>query len=229
MTNHSENNTPASSHHGSVSSYVTGFILSILLTIIPYFMVKNQVAGSTALLIAVLGLAIVQMFVQMFFFLHLGRGPKPFYNIVFFAATSGMIVLVVGASILIMNNLYSHMSPEEITLRLAQDENIAAIGDKKTGACQGNRANHEILVGDLANMPYIEANRCDTLTFKSGDNVAHELQFGTYDEPASYGGLEGIFVRTDRAKIITLNETGTFSYHDRNDPTVVGSFSVIEP
>src|SRR5690606_8315956 len=105
---------------------------------------KNQVFPGNPLLVAILVLAVLQMFVQMFFFLHLGRGPKPFYNIVFFGATAGLIVVVVGASVFIMNSLYDHMSPEEATLRIAQDENIARVGERDTGACQGNRDNHEI-------------------------------------------------------------------------------------
>lgn len=228
MSDHPDKQVQSTNHHGSVGSYVTGFALSILLTIIPFYMVKNQVLDSTPLLVAVLVLAAAQMLVQMFFFLHLGRGPKPFYNVVFFAATAGMIVLVVGASIFIMNSLYDHMSPEEATLRLAQDENIAAIGDKETGACQGNKANHEILIGSGIAVQKINAERCDTLTIRSGDGVARMLMFGTHDNPTSYGGHYELSLRSDRPKIITLNEIGDFSFHDGDNPALMGHFSVIE-
>lgn len=228
MTNHPNNNSSTSDNHGSAVSYVIGYILSLILTIVPYYMVKNQIIESSPLLVVVLGLAIAQMLVQMLLFLHLGRGPKPFYNIVFLAATSGMIMLVVGASIFIMNSLYGNMSPEEVTLRLAQDENIARIGDKETGACQGNKGNHVVIIGGGTGIQPIEANRCDTLTIKSGDGMAHELMFGTPDNPTSYGGHYDVAVRSDRAKIITLNEVGDFSFHDHDNPAIMGHFSVID-
>lgn len=228
MTDHSDKNTSNTGHHGSVASYVIGFVASLLLTVIPYYLVKNQVIDSSPLLVAVLILAVVQMFVQMFFFLHLGRGPKPFYNIVFFAATSGMIILVVGASILIMNNLYHNMSPEETALHLAQEENIAQVSGRETGACQGNKDDHVVVIGENIDARHIKASRCDTLTIKSGDGLAHELMFGSYDNPTSYGGVRELFVRNDRAKIITLNETGDFSFHDHNNPSIMSFFTVTE-
>lgn len=228
MSDVKEKKQSPDSHLGSVPSYVAGFILSLLLTIIPYLLVKNQIIESGPLLITVLVLAMVQMFIQMFFFLHLGRGPKPFYNIVFFAATSGMILLVVGASMLIMGNLYRNMSPAEATLKLAQDENIAEISGKKTGACQGNKNDHVVFIGRGIDIEYTRANRCDTLTIKSGDELAHELMFGTPDSPTSYGGVRELSVRSDRAKIITLNEVGDFSFYDQNDPSIMTYFTVTD-
>ena len=134
-------------------------------------MVTRELASGTTLLLAILGLAIVQMLVQIFFFLHLGRGPKPLYNIVFFVMTGALIIVVVSASLLIMDNLYRTMSPKEVTTRLAQDENIAEMDGQPTGACQGNNANHTIMITSVEVTPYhVTAQRCDTITFKSGDN-----------------------------------------------------------
>lgn len=217
----------APSEHGSASSYVIGLILSLILTVIPYYMVTRQVISGTPLLLTILGFAIFQMIVQVFFFLHLGRGPKPLYNVVFFVATVSFIILIVGASILIMNNLYRNMSPTEVTTRLAQDENIAEMNGRPTGACQGNNATHVVTISSVEVTPFhVNAKRCDTITFKSGGGVAYELMFGPHDKPISYGGLYEIEVRADRAEIITLNETGNFTYHDSTDHGVTGSFTV---
>ncbi len=211
----------------SISSYVIGFILSLLLTLIPYFLVTRQLLSGTTLLLIILGIAIMQMFVQVFFFLHLGRGPKPFYNIVFFVMTGAFITIIVGASLLIMDNLYRNMSPVEITTRMAQEENLAQVSGKDTGACQGNNANHIVTLGAGSVTPsHITAKRCDTLTFKSSDDTTRELHFGPKDNPISYGGHYEVAVRSDRAKIITLNEIGTFSFSDTDDGTITGSFTV---
>src|SRR4051812_4722311 len=115
MAENVKKDTTESNEHGSITSYVIGFVLSLVLTIIPYYMVTRHVISGSALLLAILGIGIAQMLVQILFFLHLGRGPKPFYNVVFFVATAGMITMVIGASIIIMNNLYHNISPQEVT------------------------------------------------------------------------------------------------------------------
>ena len=220
-------NNPPKEHTGSIQSYVIGFSLSLILTIIAYFMVRMQLLINQQLLLAILGLAVLQMFVQIFFFLHLGRGPKPFYNVIFFFGTAGMIVLVVGASLIIMDNLYRNMSPREVTTRLAQNENIDELNGKPTGACQGNKDNHLVTIGGATVKPQlIEAKRCDTLTFVSGDGQGYMLLFGPHEAPVSYGGLDAVSVRSDRSKIITLNEVGVFTYHDHANSNVTGTFSV---
>ena len=88
MSKKSHKPTPKS-EHGTTRSYVIGFVLSLIFTVIPYYLVTNKTIAGSALLATILGIAVLQMFIQIFFFLHLGRGPKPFYNVVFFFATAG--------------------------------------------------------------------------------------------------------------------------------------------
>lgn len=57
--------------HGSLKSYVIGFVLSIVLTIIPLVLVMNQMLEKTALVITILVMAILQFVVQLFFFMHI--------------------------------------------------------------------------------------------------------------------------------------------------------------
>lgn len=228
MTEHISHDTLKNSdHHGSVSSYVTGFVLSLIFTIVPYFLVTKNIMSGTTLLLIVLALAVIQMFVQIVFFLHLGRGPKPLYNIVFFGATAGLIVLVVTASILIMNNLYRNMSPQEVTTRMAQEENIAEINGLQTGACQGNKKSHLVMIdGNQMSPSVIVAKRCDTLSLQSADNKNHTIVFRLNDSEASYGGEYEVQVRSDRSKIITLNEIGTFTFLDSDNEEAFGIFTV---
>src|SRR5689334_1080476 len=104
---------------GTLESYAIGFSLSFLLTAIPYYLVVHKSASSNLLLTAIIGFAVMQMLTQIFFFLHLGRGPKPLYNVAFFAATVGIILVVVGGSIFIMNHLHYNMTPQEASRQLA--------------------------------------------------------------------------------------------------------------
>ncbi|MCW1908542.1 MAG: cytochrome C oxidase subunit IV family protein [Candidatus Saccharibacteria bacterium] len=215
--------------HNPTASYVIGFVLSLFFTLIPYSLVVNKTVTGNVLIATILGFAIIQMLVQIFFFLHLGRGPKPFYNIVFFVATVGLILVTVGGSIFIMNNLYSNMSVTDITTKLAQKEGIAQIGDQPTGACQGRLQNHQVIIKDgVMNPATTKAKRCDTLTISNQDAKDREIAFGEHPEHSAYGGEEEVLVRAGYNKTITLNQTGEYIYHDHFEPETAG-FLIVEP
>src|SRR5688572_2414166 len=110
--------TTTKGEHGTTGSYVIGFILSLVFTLIPYYLVVNKTVTGTAILATILTFGVVQMLIQIFFFLHLGRGPKPMYNVVFFGATASLILVVVLGSVFIMNHLHYNMSPTEVTKKL---------------------------------------------------------------------------------------------------------------
>lgn len=229
MSTESHHNSPSHEEHGTVASYVIGFILSLIFTIIPYYLVVNKVIAGNALALTILGIAVIQMAIQMLFFLHLGRGPKPLYNVVFFFATGGIIVLTVGASLFIMDNLYRNMSPQEVTTRIAQEENIAQISGQDTGACKVVKENHLVTISEGKPSPLrIEAKRCDSLTFINEDEQKREIIFGSQSDPWSYGGLYEVGVSKGHPETITLNETGEFTYSDNLDPYVAGYFTVLD-
>lgn len=219
----------AQSEHGTTRSYVIGFVLSLVFTIVPYYLVVNKVLTGTTLLVIILGIAVVQMTIQLLFFLHLGRGPKPFYNIVFFFATAGVIVLTIGASLFIMNNLYHNMSPQEVVIKQAQEENIAQVSGRETGACVENKDNHVMTIEQGVVSPFrVDTRRCDTLTFVNEDDTARVIVFGVYPDTSSYGGMYEVTVRPGRPETITLNEPGDFIFRDQADPAVTGSFNVLQ-
>lgn len=228
----SETTNPATTpkgEHGTLHSYVVGFVLSVILTLVPYFLVVNHVLDGTRLLVTILGIAVLQMIVQIVFFLHLGRGPKPFYNVVFFFATAGLIVIVIGASLLIMDNLYRNMSPEELVLKQAQEEGIAQISGRQTGACQGNKDSHVVKIKDGIVTPgYVNADRCDTLTFVNEDSEERKVAFGLPPAKESYGGEHEILLQPDEPETITLNQPGDFIFYDDLNPMLTGGFSVSE-
>lgn len=228
MEKHKKGITPES-EHGTISSYVIGFVLSIIFTIIPYYLVVNEVISGTSLTITILGIAVLQMFIQIFFFLHLGRGPKPLYNVVFFFATAGIIVIVVGASLFIMQNLYRNMSPSEYIRRLAQEENISQIDGQETGACNELKESHIIRIKDSkVDQTFTYAYMCDTLTFINEDDEERLLAFGNQGNVVSYGGNFEVKLSKGDPETITLNQAGTFTFRDFYDSFVVGQFTVEE-
>lgn len=71
-------------HGPGVGKYVTGFILSVILTLLAFGAVMLGWLDGWSLSLKVayfVGLAIIQIAVQMMFFLHLGEGPDAKWNI----------------------------------------------------------------------------------------------------------------------------------------------------
>ena len=222
-------NVESSKHneHGSMKSYIIGFILSLILTFNPYYMVVNKMVTGKALLITIIVFAILQMFVQLIFFLHLGRGPKPLYNVVFLVGTGATIMIVVIASLFIMDNLYRNMSPGEVTQKLAQKESIAQVSGVKTGACNGILEKHKMTIKDGVISPSnIRADKCDSITFVNEDNVEYDMIFGAYPVPKSFGGEDNIIVEKKDTETFTLNESGFHGFYDKLNPSTAASFSV---
>ena len=62
---------------GSYASYTVGFILSLVLTVIPYLLVTRFLLEGAALIGALVAFAVAQLVVQLVFFLHLGRESRP--------------------------------------------------------------------------------------------------------------------------------------------------------
>lgn len=213
----------------TMASYIAGFILSLIFTLVPYYLVVNRVVVGLSLLITILGFALVQLIVQVVFFLHLGRGPKQRWNLYFFIATIGIILVVVGGSIVIINNLHNNLASSDQTRRIIDSEGIYQVGGELTGACQGRYTNHRIIIKDGAADPLLTvASRCDTLTFIDEDSTNIEVLFGPHEQHSVYAGLSSIALRKDHSKTITLSEVGTYQFHDDLRPKTVGSFAVFD-
>ncbi len=97
------------SSHDAVYSYITGFLLSVFLTIIPYVMVTEQMFGRSSLLIGITFFAIAQLLVQVIFFLHLPTKEKPYWNAIIFMYTLVIVLFLVIGSLWIMYNLNMNM------------------------------------------------------------------------------------------------------------------------
>lgn len=107
MTNNHEN----TSNHGNLKSYITGFILSILLTIIPYVLVVNHVLTSDGTFISIVILAVLQLLVQLIFFLHLSSNPEPEQRSksLSFIFTLVVLFILVAGTLWIMYNMNVNM------------------------------------------------------------------------------------------------------------------------
>lgn len=93
----------------AMRSYVAGFVLSIILTIIPYFMVVNHMFGKTNLVYLAVGFAVAQLLIQVIFFLHLHKKSKPHWNLIVFIFTFLIVAILVVGSLWVMVSLNYNM------------------------------------------------------------------------------------------------------------------------
>jgi cytochrome o ubiquinol oxidase operon protein cyoD len=97
------------SNHGSLKSYIVGFILSILLTIVPYVLVVNHILAVDSTFIAIVVLAVLQLLVQLVFFLHLSTAPAHRTTLLSFIFTVVVLFILVAGTLWIMYNMNVNM------------------------------------------------------------------------------------------------------------------------
>ncbi|MGE6110860.1 cytochrome o ubiquinol oxidase subunit IV [Aeromonas salmonicida] len=107
MSTHSVDNHGAS--HGSAKSYLIGFVLSVILTAIPFWMVMDGGFAHQTMLITVVAMAVVQIFVHLVYFLHMNTSSEERWNLVALVFTVLIIAIVVVGSLWIMYNLNINM------------------------------------------------------------------------------------------------------------------------
>ena len=99
----------AGAAHGTTRSYVIGFILSVILTLIPFGLVMYPAFSSSVLLMAIIGLALLQILVQLGFFLHMNTKADEGWNMLALVFTVLIIAILVVGSMWIMFHLNSNM------------------------------------------------------------------------------------------------------------------------
>jgi len=99
----------------TLHSYITGFILSIVLTLVPYILVMDHLMTPIVLVGVILVFAFIQLAVQLIFFLHVKQESKPRLNLTIFILFFCTILVVVIASIWIMQHLNYNMSLLQLT------------------------------------------------------------------------------------------------------------------
>jgi cytochrome o ubiquinol oxidase operon protein cyoD len=96
---------PQQSEYGTYKSYFLGFGISLLLTLIAFFLATRSSIQGWRLDLLIGSLAAVQSLVYLFFFLHLKDTSKPRWNLLTLLFTIMVVFIVIFGSIWIMNNL----------------------------------------------------------------------------------------------------------------------------
>lgn len=104
-----------------IKSYVVGFIGAVILTLGSYAIIVNHMLTGVAAIATISVLAVVQFIVQLYFFLHLGKGTNERWNMAAFAFMMITLVIVVAGSLWIMYNLnYNMMTPGQMNSYMQQ-------------------------------------------------------------------------------------------------------------
>ncbi|MCK1361321.1 cytochrome o ubiquinol oxidase subunit IV [Bradyrhizobium sp. 199] len=98
--------------HGSFSTYMLGFVLSVVLTAIPFWLVMSGALPNkqiTALVI--MAFAVVQIVVHMIYFLHMNTTSENGWSMMALIFTVVMVVIALSGSLWVMSHLNSNMMP----------------------------------------------------------------------------------------------------------------------
>ncbi|QQS18245.1 cytochrome o ubiquinol oxidase subunit IV [Candidatus Saccharibacteria bacterium] len=115
----------------SAATYVAGFALSVVLTLASFALVwayraAEEVVFSRGVLIGLLAVAaIMQILVQVLFFLHVSTERRVRINLYAGAFTVFVVLCLVIGSIWIMQNLDYNMMPRDITEMVEHDESLS--------------------------------------------------------------------------------------------------------
>ena len=98
--------------HGSVKSYVTGFVLSVILTVIPFWLVMGNVLdNSLVTTLVILALGGVQMVVHVVYFLHMSTKSEGGWTFMALIFTITLVVIMLAGSVWVMYHLNHNMMP----------------------------------------------------------------------------------------------------------------------
>jgi cytochrome o ubiquinol oxidase operon protein cyoD len=103
---------PAGESHGSQAAYLRGFILSVLLTAAAFAFALSGILSVAGAMIAISTLAVVQILVHLFYFLHMNASSEQRWNVMAFVFTVVILGIVVIGTLWVMHNANMMMMPQ---------------------------------------------------------------------------------------------------------------------
>jgi cytochrome o ubiquinol oxidase operon protein cyoD len=109
---HDDHGHDEGASHSTLKGYMTGFVLAVILTAIPFWLVMSggfEKPATTALV--VLAFAAVQIVVHMIYFLHMNTKSEGGWNMLALIFTVVLVVITLSGSIWVMYHLNHNMMP----------------------------------------------------------------------------------------------------------------------
>ncbi|MDA8455386.1 cytochrome o ubiquinol oxidase subunit IV [Acidovorax sp. GBBC 3334] len=99
--------------HSTFSGYMIGFVLSIVLTAIPFWLVMAKVISDRNTAILVLGgFAVVQILVHMVYFLHMNGKVEGGWTMLSTIFTVVFVAIAIAGTLWVMFHMNTNMMPE---------------------------------------------------------------------------------------------------------------------
>jgi cytochrome o ubiquinol oxidase operon protein cyoD len=112
LSDHGHGHTDAAgAAHGTLASYAIGFVLSVILTAAAFWLVMGHPLSPSDTIVGIFVLAIVQIGVHLYFFLHLNFSSQQRWNVTAFAFAILVVFIVILGSLWIMHNMTDRMIP----------------------------------------------------------------------------------------------------------------------
>jgi cytochrome o ubiquinol oxidase subunit IV len=116
---HASHDTIHVSSQGSLKSYVVGMVLSLVLTLASFGVVMTDAVPHGFGLTTIVVLCVVQLIVQLVFFLHIGASRDQKAKTGIFVCTAFLIAVIVGLSLWVMHNANENMMPTHMSVERA--------------------------------------------------------------------------------------------------------------
>ncbi|RYF82332.1 MAG: cytochrome o ubiquinol oxidase subunit IV [Comamonadaceae bacterium] len=98
--------------HSSLKEYVIGFVLSVILTAIPFWLVMGDVISNRTTAVLVLGgFAVVQIVVHMVFFLHMNGKVEGGWTMLSTIFTIVFVAIAIAGTLWVMFHMNTNMMP----------------------------------------------------------------------------------------------------------------------
>jgi cytochrome o ubiquinol oxidase operon protein cyoD len=98
--------------HGTLRDYVIGFVASVVLTLIPFWLVMaNPIGNATVTALLVMEFGVLQILVHMFYFLHMNTRSQHGWVMMSAIFTIVLVLITLIGSMWVMYHLNTHMMP----------------------------------------------------------------------------------------------------------------------
>ena len=114
--------------HGSFKGYMIGFILSVILTAIPFALVMTGTLDKSVTVPLILLMALVQIVVHMVYFLHMNMSVEDGWSMLALIFTVVFVIITLAGSMWVLYNMNANMMPMDMPVSPATQAATAVGG-----------------------------------------------------------------------------------------------------
>lgn len=108
---HDHGHDESGASHGSVRSYLFGFIASVILTAIPFGLTMAHAMPAHTLIPTIIVIGVVQIIVHLIYFLHMNTSSTQGWNNMVFLFTLVIVGILIVGTLWVMYHMNANMMP----------------------------------------------------------------------------------------------------------------------